>query len=95
MKVSSMKLSEFAKKNSIQYQATYKMYKSGLISDYQLPTGTIVITESSDETKKEDYTVLYARVSSSENKSNLDNQAERLKLFAIANDWKIKEKLKN
>ena len=90
-----MKLSEFAKKNSIQYQATYKMYKSGLISDYQLPTGTIVITESSDETKKEDYTVLYARVSSSENKSNLDNQAERLKLFAIANDWKIKEKLKN
>ena len=93
--MSSMKLSEFAKKNSIQYQATYKMYKSGLISDYQLPTGTIVITESSDETKKEDYTVLYARVSSSENKSNLDNQAERLKLFAIANDWKIKEKLKN
>lgn len=89
-----MKLSEFAKKNSIQYQAAYKMYKSGLISGYQLPTGTIVITESSDETKKEDYTVLYARVSSSENKSNLDNQAERLKLFAIANGWKIDEIVK-
>lgn len=44
--------------------------------------------------KKEDYTVLYARVSSSENKSKLDNQAERLKLFAIANGWKIDEIVK-
>lgn len=43
---------------------------------------------------KEEYTVLYARVSSSENKINLESQAERLKQFAIANGWVINEIVK-
>lgn len=89
-----MKLSQFAKKNSIKYQAAYKMYKAGLIKGYQLPTGTVVITENESCTTKEEYTVLYARVSSSENKINLESQAERLKQFAIANGWVINEIVK-
>lgn len=89
-----MKLSEFAKKNSIKYQAAYRMYKAVLIKGYQLPTGTVVITETYDEKIKEEYTVLYAIVSSYENKTNLDTQAERLKQFAIAKGWIINEIVK-
>lgn len=89
-----MKLSQFAKKNSIQYQTAYKMYKAGLIKGYQLPTGTVVITENECCTTKEEYTILYARVSSSENKTNLESQTERLKQFATANGWIINEIVK-
>ena len=38
--------------------------------------------------------VLYARVSSSENKSNLDSQLERLKLFACAKGYQIVKEIK-
>lgn len=89
-----MKLSQFAKKNSIKYQAAYKMFKAGLIKGYQLPTGTVVITEDLQVQTKQEYNIIYARVSSSENKSNLDSQAKRLKDFAAAKGWIIHEVVK-
>ena len=88
-----MKLSEFAKQNSIQYQTAYKMFKAGLIKGYQLPTGTIVVEETHNNAKP-DYTVIYARVSSSENRDNLENQAKRLTEFAIASGYTIDEVIK-
>ena len=39
--------------------------------------------------KNEEKIVIYARVSSSENKSNLDSQAERLTSYCIAKGYKI------
>ena len=42
----------------------------------------------------EEYTVIYARVSSSENKSNLESQAERLKHFCTVKGWIINEVVK-
>lgn len=88
-----MKLSEYARQNSITYQTAYKMYKQGLIQGKQLPTGTIVISDI-DKSCKQDYTVIYARVSSSENRSNLDKQAERLTNYAIACGFTIDEVIK-
>lgn len=87
-----MKLSEYAKLNSISYQTAWRHFKQGLIKNAkQLPSGTVVIdTDTSDE----DYTVIYARVSSSENKSNLNSQAERLTQFCISKGWIIKETIK-
>lgn len=41
-----------------------------------MPTGTIIIKE--DEPDRDDYVIIYARVSSSENKDNLDTQAESI-----------------
>ena len=46
-----MKLSEYAKKNSISYKTAWKMFSKGLIPyAKQLPTGTIVI-EQDEENK--------------------------------------------
>ena len=89
-----MKLSEYAKRNSISYQTAWLHYKQGLIPNArQLPTGTVVVDEVTDN-NKEEYTVVYARVSSSENKSNLNTQADRLVQYCVANGWTVNEIVK-
>ena len=89
-----MKLSEYAKMNSISYQAAWNQFKKGLIPNArQLPTGTVVVDEIKS-TQKPEHTVIYARVSSSENKSNLDSQAERLQNFCAAKGWIVHEIVK-
>ena len=89
-----MKLSEYAKRNSISYQTAWLHYKQGLIPNArQLPTGTVVVDEVSN-TNKEEYTIVYARVSSSENKSNLNTQADRLVQYCVANGWTVNEIVK-
>ena len=89
-----MKLSEWAKKHDYTYRGAYNVYRSGKIPNAkQLPTGTIIIDEQKTETKQ-DYTVVYARVSSSENKDNLESQASRVSQFCSANGWVVKEIVK-
>lgn len=89
-----MKLSEYAKKNSITYQAAWNHFKQGLIPNArQLPSGTVVIDDIPVKTKPE-HNIIYARVSSSENKSNLDTQVERLTRFCEANGWVVHEIVK-
>lgn len=68
------------------------MFKDGKLPDArQLPTGTIVVLE--DDISKplvpENTVVIYARVSSHENKDNLERQAERLKEYAAAKGYQI------
>ena len=89
-----LKLSEYAKKNSISYRTAWRHYKLGLIPNAkQLSTGTIVVEDDTNITTKE-YTVIYARVSSSENRTNLDSQAKRLVQFCSAKGWIINEVVK-
>ena len=89
-----MKLSEYARRNSISYQTAWMHFKRGLLPNaHQLPTGTVVV----DETVKpvvDEYVVVYARVSSSENRSNLETQATRLVQFCEANGWRVQEVVK-
>ena len=88
-----MKLSEYAKQNSIGYRTAWEHFRKGLIPNArQLPTGTVVIDEIIPN--KLDYTIIYARVSSSENKSNLESQANRLEQFCSAKGWIVNEVVK-
>ena len=72
-----IKLSEYANKNCITYKTAYIHWKDGIISGKQLPTGTILINEN-NEIQVENCVATYARVSSSENKSNLESQSDSL-----------------
>ena len=88
-----MKLSDYAKLNGITYKTAWNHFKAGKIPNArQLPTGTVVIDEERDS--REEYTVVYARVSSSENKSNLESQAIRVQQFCNARGWVVKEVVK-
>ncbi len=89
-----MKLSEYAKRNSISYQTAWAHFNKGLIPNArQLPSGTVVIDDIKQQSKPE-YVVIYARVSSSENRSNLESQADRLQKFCEANGWVVNEVVK-
>jgi len=77
----------------ISYRRAWQMFKDGKLPNArQLPTGTIVVIE--DEINKtssisENTVAIYARVSSHENKDNLERQAERLKEYAMAKGYQI------
>jgi len=58
-----MKLSQYAKRIGVTYKTAWKWYKSGKIKGYQMPTGTIIITENEKPIPTQKNAV-YVRVSS-------------------------------
>ncbi|BAZ21827.1 resolvase-like protein [Kalymmatonema gypsitolerans NIES-4073] len=85
-----MKLSDYAKTLGISYLTAWRHYKAGKIPypTEQLPTGTVIVDY--DPKKMSGGVVkvaIYARVSSAENKDNLDRQAERLSQYAMAKGY--------
>lgn len=90
-----MKLSEYAKKKSISYVTAYRHWQKGYIQGEQLPSGTIVVfDQDSQPAKTETCVIIYARVSSSENKKNLESQCNRLRDYASAKGYKIIKEVK-
>lgn len=85
-----MKLSNYAKKVGITYKTALRHFHSGIIKGVQLPTGTILVEDQLPIVeRKEESCVLYARVSSSENKDNLESQLIRLRNYANLKGYKI------
>jgi putative resolvase len=89
-----IKLSEYAKINSITYKTAYLHWANGIITGKQLSTGTILINDISENVVKEGRVATYARVSSSENKLNLDTQSDRLVSYANAKGYKVSKIVK-
>ena len=86
-------LPEYAREHGIKYRAAWNRYKAGKISGaLQDEFGKILIAEGKSD--KEEYVVCYARVSSSENKKNLESQAERLVAYGNAKGYQIKQVIK-
>lgn len=88
------KISTYAKEHNISYRTVWNMVKSNKLAYEKLPTGTILILDSDSKPNSDIKVALYARVSSSENKDNLDKQLNRLESFAIAKGWKIVHSIK-
>jgi len=85
-------LRTYAKEHGIKYRAAWNRFKKGKIEGAFVDEfGKILIPENS---KLEPYVVCYARVSSSENKQNLNSQADRLVSFSNAKGWIVKEVVK-
>lgn len=84
-----MKLSDYAKEKGISYQTAWKMWKRRELDAERLPSGTVIVNVKKKATDKTNKVTIYARVSSSENKSNLDSQAKRLKSYCIAKGYQI------
>jgi len=82
-----IKLSEYAKENSLTYQTAYKYYKSGQLKGVQLPSSTILV-EVEENVNTTNFS-LYCRVSSYDQKEDLVRQEDRLKLFCSNNNIKI------
>jgi putative resolvase len=80
-----VKLSEWARRNGVHYKTAWKWWKDGTlpVPARQTPTGTILV----DEPRVSDAVgvALYARVSSSDQREDLDRQVGRLAGWATAN----------
>jgi predicted site-specific integrase-resolvase len=88
-----MKLSSYAKHIGIHYNTAWRMWKRGQLDGYQLPTGTVIINPPVEQMvaapPQQQIVAIYARVSSSENKTNLETQAERLISWCNAQGWSV------
>jgi putative resolvase len=87
-----MKLSKYANEVGVHYDTALRWYKAGKISGYRMGTGTIIITENPSKNipeAKNEKVAIYTRVSSTENKSNLDSQAQRLQDYCAAKGYKV------
>lgn len=76
-----MKLSEWAKEKGISYRTAYRMFKANRlpIPSEQLKTGTILVYP---EAQKQKRCALYARVSSHDQKNDLERQMQRLRDYS-------------
>ena len=91
-----MKLSDYARQVGVTYKTAYRWFKAGRIKGYQIDTGTIIIEEERPGQAKvaREKVAVYARVSSSENRDNLNSQAERLVGYCMARGYQIDQVVK-
>ena len=86
------KISTFAKMHGVTYRTVWTWISKGLVKTEKDLTGHTWVIE---ESYKQEYNVaVYARVSSSENKDNLDTQADRLVSYCNAKGYKVAKVVK-
>lgn len=92
-----MKLSTWAKRQGISYKTAWRLWSTGRLPlpAEQLATGTIIVKvpEATYETKPSS-AVLYARVSSSDQKQDLDRQLSRLVEYTTSHGLQVKGAIK-
>jgi len=84
-----MKLREWADKQGISYRTALRWFHGGTlpVEAEQMATGTIIV--KLEPIFGDQKAALYARVSSSDQKTNLDSQLVRLTHFAVENKLSI------
>jgi putative resolvase len=90
-----IKLSTWAKIHDYTYRGAFGLFKRGGIpNSKQTETGAIMVEVDNKEDIKNEYNIVYSRVSSSENRKNLESQASRVCQFCNANGWIVNEIVK-
>ncbi len=84
-----MKLSDYAKQMGVRYETAWRWFRDGKIQGRRIGPHTIIMTEGQEEpaAAAAPRVAIYAQVSSAENKSNLDGQAERLAAYCTARGY--------
>jgi hypothetical protein len=85
-----MKLSEWAKHQGIRYETAWRWFKAGKmpVPVEQTATGTILVKEKSASSGGMEVAI-YARVSSGDQKNDLDGQVSRLVQYASEKKLKV------
>lgn len=91
-----MKLSQYARSVGVTYRTAFRWWQHGQIKGYQLPSGTIIVTEENVPSvpKPGELTAIYARVPSHEHRANLERQAQRLEDYRAAKGYRVQKVVK-
>lgn len=90
-----VKLSAYAKQQGISYQTAWRMWQRGELPAHQLPSGTVIVdVPPAPPAVRSQKVAVYVRVSSTENRKNLDSQAERVAVFCAAKGWHVAKVVK-
>ena len=92
-----MKLSTWAKKQGISYKTAWRLWSTGKLPlpAEQLATGTIIVKEPEASYEAgPSSVVLYARVSTSDQKQDLDRQLSRLVEYTTSHGLQVKGAIK-
>lgn len=90
-----MKLCDYAKNYSVTYRTAWNRFNAGKIpNSFKDKDGHILIEIIKNKNIDLSKVAIYARVSSSKNKANLDTQATRLTQYSIAKGYQITEVVK-
>jgi putative resolvase len=81
-----MRLSQYAKQMGVSYRTAFRWWKAGKLDAYQLDTGTIIVR---DPVVSLPTAALYARVSSADQKQDLEKQLGRLRDYAAAKGYHV------
>jgi len=83
-----MRLSQYAKQMGVSYKTAFRWWKAGKLDAYQLDTGTIIVREPA-QPQEALSVALYARVSSADQKEDLERQMQRLKDYAASKGYQV------
>lgn len=81
-----LKISQYAKMEKVTYRTIWNRIKSGDLEYERTLNGHILVVIDEN---KEQRVAIYCRVSSSENKSNLERQKERLLSYCAAKGYRV------
>ncbi len=81
------KISQYARKNNVTVRTVWTWISKGKVVTERTTSGGWLIVE--EEPRIKDCVVVYARVSSSENKDNLESQKNRLISYANARGYRV------
>lgn len=84
-----MRLSAYAKHMGISYKTAFRWWKAGKLDAYQLDTGMVIVRDSEPEKPVPTGIALYARVSTTGQKADLERQVERLKTYAASRGYQV------
>ncbi len=91
--MSVIKLSQYGKIHGVTYRTVWRWFQEGRIPGaYRI--GKSIFVPKTSVSPVVEHTIIYARVSSSENKDNLDSQADRLSQFCAAKGWVVHQIIK-
>ena len=83
-----MRLSAYAKQMGVSYKTAFRWWKAGKLDAYQLDTGTVIVREPL-ASEAPTNVALYARVSSADQKEDVERQMQRLKDYAAARGYQV------
>ena len=81
------KISQYARKNNVSIRTVWNWIAQEKVKTERTKTGGWIVVE--DDEAKSEKVAIYARVSSSENKSNLESQKDRLISYCAAKGYPV------